>query len=153
MSTPSLKDLEAQYAHLGAEALEAARSFYQAGRQSAINEAATYDEHRTAVYEGGAFSIWDDEDVTHKVCKFLSERLPGVEHEAIEEMVFNEDVQPAEVKQALDVISAQVRAAFVGFFSNSSDPDEYVDYELEGSELTEARVEHMATLSQHLQQG
>lgn len=153
MSTPSLKDLEARYSHLGAEALEAARSFYQAGRQSAINESATYDEHRTAVSDGGAIAIWDDEDVTHKVCKFLSEELPGVEHEAIEEMVFNPDVQPAEVKQALDVISAQVRAAFVGFFSNSSDPDEYVDYELEGYEQTSERAEHMATLSQHLEQG
>lgn len=152
MSTPSLKDLEARYAHLGVEALEAARSFYQAGRQSAINESATYDEHRTAVYEGGAFSIWDDEDVAHKVCSFLSEQLPGVEHETIEEMVFNQDIQPAEVKQALDVISAQVRAAYVGFFSNSSDPDEYVDFELEGAELTEERVKPLATLSQHLQQ-
>ena len=145
MSTPSLKDLEARYAHLGVEALEAARSFYQAGRQSAINESATYDEHRTAVYEGGAFSIWDDEDVAHKVCSFLSEQLSGVEHETIEEMVFNQDIQPAEVKQALDVISAQVRAAYVGFFSNSSDPDEYVDFEFEGAELTEERVKPLAT--------
>ena len=152
MSTPSLKDLEARYAHLGAEALEAARSFYQAGRQSTINESATYDEHRTAVYEGGAFSIWDDEDVAHKVCSFLSEQLPDVEHDDVEEMVFNQDVQPAHIQQALDVVSAQVRAAYVGFFSNSSDPDEYVDFELAGNDQAEARVEPLATLSQHLQQ-
>lgn len=153
MSTHSLKDLETRYAHLGAEVLEVARSFYQAGRQSAINESATYDEHRTAVYEGGAFSVWDDEEVAFKVCKFLSEQLPDVEHEAIEEMVFNQGIQPAHIQQALEVISAQVRAAFEGFFTDSSDIDEYVDHELEGSELTAERVVPLAALSQYLQQG